>query len=295
MRSEPPRIVVVGSINVDHTLRVPRLPGPGETVTASRILTGFGGKGANQAVAAARAGGRVTMIGCVGRDDFGRLCLEALQAEGIDTSGISRADVPTGSAFLAVDGAGENLIIVNPGANHAIAEADIEREAGVIRAADALVLQLECPLPVVRRAAEIARAAGVRVLLNPSPLSDAFLADRFDVDVVIANEGEAARLAPDRDLRKARCRQLIITRGEEPTLSITAAGLREEAPPKVVPVDTVGAGDAFAGAYAVASSEGNDEAFAIAFANRAGALATLADGAQPSIPTRSAIEAFGRV
>jgi ribokinase len=281
METKRPSIVVVGSLNVDHTLRVPRIPAPGETLTSSSMLTCFGGKGANQAVAAARAGGRVAMIGCVGVDDFGTRYIEALKAEGIDTSGISRSETPTGSAFIAVDDAGENSIIVNPGANHAITPADIENQAERIRGADALLLQLECPLPVVRRAAEIAREAGVKVILNPSPLSEAFLANRFDVDVLIVNEGEAAKITPDRDLKEARCRQLLITRGADSTLSLTEAGVSEFAPPKVTPVDTVGAGDTFAGAFAVSGD--------ISFANAAGALATLKAGAQPSIPTRSEI------
>ena len=276
-----PRIVVVGSLNVDHTLRVPRIPAPGETLTSSSMLTCFGGKGANQAVAAARAGGRVAMIGCVGVDDFGTRYIEALKFEGIDTSGVLRSEMPTGSAFIAVDDMGENSIIVNPGANHAITVASIEKHADLIRGAEALLLQLECPLAVVRRAAEIAREAGVRVILNPSPLSEAFLAERFEVDVLIVNEGEAAQITPNRDLNEARCRHLIITRGAESTLSITEEGVVEVSPPKVTPVDTVGAGDTFAGAFAVA----ND----IAFANAAGALATLKAGAQPSIPTRDEV------
>jgi ribokinase len=147
--------------------------------------------------------------------------------------------------------------------------------------ADALLLQLECPLPVVRRAAEIAREAGVRVILNPSPLSEAFLAERFEVDVLIVNEGEAERITPNRKLSEAMCRQLIITRGADATLSISEAGVEEIQPPNVVPVDTVGAGDTFAGAFAVTGD--------IAFANTAGALATLKSGAQPSIPTRDEI------
>ena len=278
-----PSIVVVGSLNVDHTLRVPRLPAPGETLTSSSMLTCFGGKGANQAVAAARAGGRVAMIGCVGVDDFGTRYIEALKAEGIDTTGVLRSETPTGSAFIAVDDAGENSIIVNPGANHAITVADIDKHAELIRKADALLLQLECPLRVVRRAAEIAREAAVKVLLNPSPLSEAFLADRFEVDVLIVNEGEAAKIMQDGDFNQAKCRQLIMTRGAESTLHMTADRVETFAPPKVTPVDTVGAGDTFAGAFAVSGD--------IAFANTAGALATLKAGAQPSIPTRSEIEA----
>ena len=276
-----PKIVVVGSLNVDHTLRVPHIPAPGETLTSSSMLTCFGGKGANQAVAAARAGGAVSMIGCVGVDDFGTRYIEALKAEGIDTSGILRSETPTGSAFIAVDDCGENSIIVNPGANHAITPEDLEKHAHLIRRTDVLLLQLECPLPVVRRAAEIAREAGVRVILNPSPLGEAFLAERFEVDVLIVNEGEAEQITPNRELSEAMCRHLIITRGADATLSISEAGVAEIQPPNVVPVDTVGAGDTFAGAFAVMGD--------IAFANAAGALATLKSGAQPSIPTRDEI------
>ncbi|WP_395737713.1 ribokinase [Prosthecobacter sp.] len=285
-----PKIVVVGSLNVDHTLRVPRIPAPGETLSASGMLTCFGGKGANQAVAAARAGGAVCMIGCVGQDDFGTRYVEYLHSEGIDTTGIIRSAAPTGSAFIAVDDRGENSIIVNAGANHAITLKDIENQAELIRGADAVLLQLECPLPVVRRAAEIAREAGVRVILNPSPLSAGYLSARFEVDVLIVNEGEAEQITPNQNLQEARCRHLLITRGEESTLSITAHGVVETAPPKVTPVDTVGAGDSFAGAFAVASSEGRADA--IRFANAAGALATLKAGAQPAIPARAEIESF---
>jgi ribokinase len=321
-----PSIVVVGSLNVDYTMRVPHLPAPGETLTASGMLTCFGGKGANQAVAAARAGGAVSMIGCVGADEFGTRYIKALQNEGIDTRAVLRSDAPTGSAFIAVDDHGENSIIVNVGANHAITPQDIESHAGLIRTAHALLLQLECPLPVVKRAAEIAHEAGVRVILNPSPLSADYLAARFAVDTLIVNTGEAAEIlgevgfgevgrlllqAPSRRagdsppyppesslraennplcLQAAMCRHLIITRGAESTLSITEFGVTEIAPPPVTPADTVGAGDTFAGAFAVASSEGRQDA--IRFANTAGALATLKAGAQPAIPTRAEIEAF---
>jgi len=290
MERKPPKIIVVGSLNVDHTLRVSRIPAPGETLTSSSMLTCFGGKGANQAVAAARAGGAVAMIGCVGLDDFGTRYIEHMKAEGIDTSGILRAETPTGSAFIAVDDRGENSIIVNPGANHAITPQDVEKHAHLIREADVLLLQLECPLAVVRRAAEIAREAGLRVILNPSPLSADYLAKPFDVDVLIVNEGEAAQVTPNRDLREAKCRQLIITRGADSTLRISEDGVVEIMPPTVAPVDTVGAGDSFAGAFAVASAEGGDDA--IRFANAAGALATLKAGAQPAIPTREEVLEF---
>ncbi len=287
MEKTLPKVVVVGSLNIDYTLRVPRIPAPGETWTARSMFSCLGGKGANQAIAAARAGAKAAMIGCVGEDESDTRYIEALKREGIDTRGIQRSSTPTGVAFIVVDDAGENSIIVNPGANHEVTKAQVERHAALIREADALLLQLECPLPVVRLAAEIARTAGVRVILNPSPLTEAFLADPFEVDVLIVNEGEAKKMAPNRCLREAKCRQLVITRGAGSTLHVTEGGLVEYVPPKVWPVDTVGAGDAFAGAFAVASSEG--QAHAVAFANAAGALATQKAGAQPSIPWREAI------
>ncbi len=287
MMHPQPRIVVVGSMNVDYTLRVPHIPSPGETLTSSSMLTCLGGKGANQAVAAARAGASVSLIGCVGRDDAGRSYIEALQSESIDTSGILFSDKPTGSAFIAVDNGGENTIIVNPGANYAIDEAHLDSLTHLICSADALLLQLECPLSVVRKAASIARQAGVRVILNPSPLLDAYLAERIEVDVLIVNEVEAERVSPDHDLRRARCGELLITRGGAPTVRVTAAGTTEHPPPTVQPVDTVGAGDAFAAAYAVAVATQMSDP--VAFANAAGALATLLSGAQPSLPRRSQI------
>ena len=290
MKKARPNVVVIGSLNIDYTLRVTRIPAPGETLTARSMFSCLGGKGANQAIAAARAGAKVALIGCVGEDESGTRYLEALKNEGIDIRGIERSSTPTGVAFIVVDDAGENSIIVNPGANHEVTKAQVERHAALIREADALLLQLECPLPVVRFAAEIASAAGIRVILNPSPLTEAFLAERFEVDVLIVNEGEAQRLAPNRKLQEAKCRQLVITRGGGSTLHVTEGGQVEYVPPKVSPVDTVGAGDAFAGAFAVASSEG--QAHAVAFANAAGALATQKAGAQPSIPWREAILAL---
>lgn len=295
-----PKIVVVGSLNVDHTLRVPRIPGPGETLSASGAFACFGGKGANQAVAAARAGGDVALIGSVGKDDFGARYIEYLQAENIDTSAIVKSDTPTGSAFIAVDDRGENMIIVNPGANHELMPKHIEQHAAVIQNAKALLLQLECPLPTVKRAAELAHTDGVRVVINPSPWAEDFLAAAVPVDVFIVNEHEIGLLTglslteatndPAVTCAKAKCDLLIVTRGADTTIALQADGtITEIAPPKVTPVDTVGAGDTFAGALAVALSEGQSLEEALTFGNVAGALATLKPGAQPAIPTRAEI------
>ncbi len=303
MQTKRPRIVVVGSLNVDHTLRVPRIPAPGETLTAHGSLTCFGGKGANQAVAAARTGALVTLIGCVGKDDFGARYIKQLQCDGIVTDAILQADTPTGSAFIVVDDRGENTIVVDPGANHAISPEDIDQHAPVIRAADALLLQLECPLPTVRRAAQIARTAGVRVILNPSPWSVAFTEAQIPIDALIVNAHEAAALTGcpldelvndiPAALRQSQCQTLIITRGGDTTLVLSVLhGLIEVPPPTVNPVNTVGAGDSFAGALAVALCEGLPFAEAVRFANTSGALATLKPGAQAAIPTRAEIHTF---
>jgi len=297
-----PKIIVVGSLNVDHTFRVARFPAPGDTRTASGASTAFGGKGANQALAAARAGGEVTLIGCVGDDEQGAGYIRYLQGEGVHTDAIVRAGlhVPTGSAFIVVDEAGENLIVVNPGANHALLPEHLDAQAALIRTADALLLQLECQLTTVLRAVEIARAAGVPVILNPSPLTPEFLHSRMKVHTLIVNEHEEEEanryIGGDENPTLAeRCEQLIVTAGSRPARITTAAQSLSLTPPRVTPVDTVGAGDAFAGAFAVALTEGRMLNEAIAFANAAGALATLQPGAQTAIPRREEVIAFMKV
>jgi ribokinase len=302
--SDRPKIVVLGSLNVDHTLRVPRLPKPGETLAAHGAYTCFGGKGANQALAAARAGGDVALIGCVGNDDFGERHREYLEREGVDTQAVIDVPMPTGSAFIAVDDAGENSIVFNAGANGALKPEHVDAHIPVIRSAAALLIQLECPLATVLHAIHTAASSGIRVILNPSPLSPEFLESRAACDTVIANEHESASLAkmtldeiqasPAAALDATRCRQLIVTRGSDPTLVITDEHVSIISPPKVTPVDTVGAGDAFAGAFAVALASGWAFDDAVRFANAAGALATQKPGAQSAIPQREQILALMR-
>jgi len=299
----PVRIAVAGSLNVDHTLTVARLPRPGQTVTSTGALTCWGGKGANQAIAAARAGADVAMLACVGADDPGRRYRADLRGEGIDTSGIQEADcgTPTGSAFILVDASGENVIVVHPGANHALTPQMVEAQADLIREADGLLLQLECPLESVGRAAEIARAHGVPVFLNPSPWPEDFAAGRIPCDHLLVNESEAAAflgefsfeppLLNENLLESSGLTSIIVTRGSRSTLGLFRdRGVVEVAPPRVEPIDTVGAGDSFSGALAVALAEGQSLENALRFANQAGALATLQSGAQAAIPTRTGIE-----
>jgi ribokinase len=225
-----------------------------------------------------------------------------LRSEGIHTGAIKKAGPATGCAFITVDDAGENSIVVSPGANHALMPVQIDEHAALIRTAAAILLQLECPLPTVLRAISIAIAGAVPVILNPSPLTSEFIQARVKVDTLILNAQEAATLIsmthgeieaePQCALAAAHCRQMIITRGGDPTLVVTARGIMSIARPQVISVDTVGAGDAFAGAFAVACASGIRLEETIHFANAAGALATQGMGAQLSIPGRDAILAL---
>ncbi len=300
-----PRIVVVGSLNIDHTLRVDRIPAPGETVTARDSSTRYGGKGANQALAASHLGAPVCLIGCIGNDNEGSRYKAHLQKSGIDTQGISCIldnNTPTGSAFIAVDASGENTIIVNPGANHCLTPELIDQQVALFARSDAALLQLECPLDAVQRAAKIARDHDTLIVINPSPWNDAFLEARIACDILILNEREAASLTgidpfePNTLakplLETTAAKTLVVTRGARSTLALDSTGtFFEILPPKVKTVDTVGAGDAFAGALTVALAEGQTLSDAIHFANTAGALATQQSGAQIALPTREAIEA----
>jgi ribokinase len=221
-----------------------------------------------------------------------------LEAEGIDCSALQySALLPTGSAFIAVDDEGENSIIVHPGAN-----ADLRPEQvtlDLLAGADALLLQLECPLETVTMALKTAAQLGLRTVFNPSPLTPAFIESRCGADVMVVNEGEAMaltgmavaelRLRALAAVALAGCSVLIVTRGAMSTLLLTAAGCSELLPPTVQPVDTVGAGDSFAGALTVELARGCSLQDAVRYANAAGALATLKAGAQPALPTRSCI------
>jgi ribokinase len=298
------RVVVVGSLNVDYVAAVERLPAAGETVAATGLVQWFGGKGANQAVAAARQGARVGMIGCVGADDAGRAYCQRLRAEGIDVTGITVSKrALTGTALIAVDKAAENSIIVAAGANGELKRAAIRAQRRRIGSADILLLQLEVPMATVIEAVRVANRANVPVVLNPSPMRDGFPWGKCGLDTLILNAGEAQvifgrRLGNlpaglvewQRALAQRRIERLIITQGARPTVCINAAGYLKVPTLRVRPVDTVGAGDAFAGAFAARRAGGADLVSAIRHANCAGALATLRAGAQESIPDKSLTE-----
>jgi ribokinase len=290
-------VTVIGSLNIDYLAAVERLPQPGETIAAQNLLRRFGGKGANQAVAAARQGARVSMIGCLGRDAHGEAYQDRLQAEGIGTTGIAFAkSALTGMAMIAVDRQGENLIIVAPGANSKLTPKLVRNQRSLISSSRILLLQFEVPIPAVVEAIRLANAAGIPVVLNPSPPSTEFPWGKHPLDSLILNEGEAQGIfsvglrqpgAWKRRLAQWHIDRVIVTRGAEPTLCISADGMAQVPTIKVRPVDTVGAGDAFAGTYVARREQGSDVLAAIRYANCAGALATLKPGAQEAIPTRN--------
>jgi ribokinase len=300
----PPRIVVVGSLNVDYTLRVATIVKPGETRMALESFSSFGGKGANQAVAARKAGAEVELVGCVGNDGPGRSYLDYLRGQGLGVEGIVTREVPTGSAFIQVDVSGENAIVVNPGANETLTARDVELAEPFIAKAGVLLVQLEVPFEAVCTAAGMARRLGVFVILNASPVTEAYLRGQLSVDVLVVNEQEALAIlggpvdswtGRERELLdRLRCEQLVVTRGSLATLWFDANGSRSVEPPRITPVDTVGAGDAFAGAFAVASAMSGDVDEILGFSNAAGALSTLRHGAQTALPERDEILKFAK-
>lgn len=300
-----PRMTVVGSLNMDLIVLSPRIPQPGETIIGTGFRTAPGGKGANQAVAAAQLGAQVSMIGSVGADTFADSLLENLASAGVDRRFVTRDQGnPTGVALIVVDDRGENSIVVASGANMHLKPADLESAEGAIAQADVLLLQLEVPLDTVTRAAEIARKHQVTVVLNPAPARTLPKKLLSLVDFLIPNETETALLSgmpvSNQDeietaaasLRALGVGNVILTLGERGAL-LTAAGNSELYPAfEVNPVDTTAAGDAFMGAFAVALGEGLSIPDAIRFGNAAGALATTRLGAQPSLPTRTEVDSL---
>ncbi|MFI6431988.1 ribokinase [Rhodococcus oryzae] len=280
-----PRITVLGSINMDLVTTAPRLPAPGETVLGHGFSTGPGGKGSNQAIAAARAGAEVRFLGVVGDDAFAPELRAALVGAGVDTSLLREAEGPSGVAVISVDDSGENSIVVVSGANATLRE-PTDAELGAIADADLLLSQLELPLAAVTAGARHARANGTTVILNPSPaapLPDELIAC---VDVLVVNETEAAQLGA---ATLARVPDVVTTLGARGATLRGAGGLRlRSEPPAVEVVDTTGAGDAFAGTLAASWHLGREVALARACA--AGALATTRAGAG-SAPTRAEVDA----
>jgi ribokinase len=296
-----PRIVVVGSANVDMIVRVPRLPARGETVLGDAFRTTPGGKGANQAVAARRAGADVAFVGCLGADALGDDLLRSLRDAGVDVSGVTRVpDAATGVALITVDPGGDNTIAVASGANAVLAPSHVERAAEAIAAADVLLLQLESPLDAVEAALAVAARVGTRAVLNPAPVPAQALDRRLlgAVAALTPNRDEAARLAgvanDDPDAAATALLALgvgaaVVTLGADGALVATPGGRHHLPAFPVRAVDSTGAGDVFSGALAVALAEGRPVLDAARFANAAAALSVTRPGAQPSAPPRDAI------
>jgi len=294
------KILVVGSINMDLVVRVPHAPKPGETILGEDFETYPGGKGANQGVAASRMGGEVTMVGRVGNDDFGDTLIQGLVENQIKTTYVIKdSEAPTGIAMIAVASDGQNIIVVAPGANYEVSPEDVNNTRDLMREADLLLVQLECPLETVSAAIDLAQAYEVPVVLNPAPaqpLSTALLAK---VDFLTPNESELALLSDDDDvengidaLRNAGVRHLVLTMGANGA-RVVSDGVDEHLPSfEITAVDSTAAGDAFNGALAVGLAEGKPLLEAVRYGIAAGALATTKHGAQPSLPTKKAVEAL---
>ncbi|WP_043199737.1 ribokinase [Pseudomonas putida] len=292
------KVVVVGSLNMDLVARAQRLPRAGETLPGESFFTVPGGKGANQAVAVARLGGSVAMIGNVGDDDYGRQLHRALYVEGIDCQGVSTCPgMSSGVALITVDAASQNCIVIIPGGNGLLTPQSVQRFDALLQAAEVVICQLEVPADTVAWTLARAHELGKQVILNPAPATGPLPADWFArIDYLTPNESEAEALTgvavTDQDsARRAGERLLqlgagkvIITLGAQGALLVTANGHQHFPAPVVQPLDTTAAGDTFIGGFAAGLVRGLEEGEAIAFGQRAAALSVTRAGAQPSIP-----------
>lgn len=293
-------ILVIGSLNADLVVRAPRFPAPGETISGEDLAIIPGGKGANQAVAAARQGASVAMVGRVGNDSFGPTLLQNLQNNQIDTSHVQTDEAATGTATIIVDSSGQNSIVLSPGANGKVTPADVDSVS--FQNVDMLLLQLEIPLETVIYAANVARKNGLRVILNPAParrLPDSLLGD---VDILVPNENELGLLSgqPVSDVASAGSaartllakgvQTVIVTLGSNGALLVTNENVQHIPAFKVEVVDTTAAGDAFIGGLAAALLKGKALEEAVRYGNASGALAATKFGAQPSLPARDDVE-----
>jgi ribokinase len=297
-------VIVFGSINMDLVIRTPWLPAPGETLIGRTFFTAPGGKGANQAVAAARLGAATHMIGRVGNDVFAPALRASLEQYGVQTNAVQTCDGPSGVAIIAVDDAAENIIIVASGANELVGHADIELLMARLQSAGVLLLQFEVPLAMVLAAAQAARAQGVVVILDPAPACEIPEALYAATDLITPNEHEAAILTglpvttPEQAEQAARvlvargARNAVVKLGGRGAIWFDGQTTHHLPPFPVTPVDTVAAGDAFNGGVAAALSNGRPMDEALRWGMAAGALAVTKVGAQQSMPSREELLAL---
>ncbi len=297
----PAKIVIVGSFNMDLTAYMERMPRPGETVHGERFVTGPGGKGSNQAVAAARLGADVTFIGRVGQDVFAESAINFWKQEGINTDYVVRdPDHATGVAPIWVDAKGENAIVVVLGANLNIQATDIERATEVISRADVVVCQLEINYDMVEYALKFAKAKGIRTVLNPAPagklkaevvaLADYLTPNETELEVLSGQSGDYGAAA--RSLLTRQDQMAVVTLGSQGAQWVSQTASKIIPAFKVKTVDTTGAGDAFNGGFAVGLAEGKSLEDAIRFGNATAAISVTRPGTAPSMPKRDEVEAL---
>ncbi len=298
--STMPDILVVGSLNADLVVRAPRFPQPGETISGDDLNIFPGGKGANQAVAAARLGANVSMLGRVGKDNFGDFLLENLKQNKVDSTLIQRDDSSTGTAIIIVDSSGQNSIVLSSGANGNVSIADVDNIP--FANYQLLLLQLEIPLPTVLRAAQRAKESNTRVVLNPAPAKE--LPDELIAlaDFIIPNETELSLLTKQkvsdiasaesaaRNLLGRGAKHVIVTLGGKGALIVNTETCKQVDTYLVNVVDTTAAGDAFIGGFATSLLENKSLEEAVRFGCACGALAVTKFGAQPSLPTKEEVE-----
>lgn len=275
-------VVVVGSANLDLVATVERLPRPGETLIAVDYEEHAGGKGLNQAVAAARMGAKTAFVGCVGDDDAGMYLRRVLEEEGVDTTLLRTVQSATGRALICVDRIGENSIVVVPGANAEVMPVELP-------GTNVVLMQLEIPLDTVEGTAQRARAAGMKTVLNPAPARDMPRSLLQGIDVIVPNEHECALLGGSQRLLGNGVNHVITTLGARGVEVVSSAGVISVPAYPVQPIDTVGAGDAFTGALCVELANGSTIEDAVRVGAVAGALATTVRGAVPSLPRRDLV------
>lgn len=297
------KIIVIGSLNVDTTYQLPHIPVEGETILATSKSTQRGGKGQNQAVAMARLGAEVSMIGAVGNDDEGNMLIDGLKSEGVDATGIIRKDVPSGTASIYLDENARNNIVVYPGANFAMTVEDIDERLDLIKSAKICVMQNEIPKDVIYHVIEICRAEGIITVLNPAPAVKGFDTKYLGmVDYLIPNESELELLLGKkidenvdelaREVLDLGCGNVLVTLGSKGSMLMNEDEIYNQAAKLVKAVDTTAAGDSFIGGFTTALAMGKDFKEAMEYGTKVSAIAVTKPGAVDSLPTAEEVENY---